>query len=128
MGAALDVVQQGYAAFGRRDIPALLKLVAEEVDWKEVCPASLPYSGLRRTPAEVAEFFAALSQAEDVTVFEPREFIEAGENVTVLGYAETIPRDTKQKVQSEWVQIFTVRNGKIIRWRGFFDTAARFGH
>jgi uncharacterized protein len=128
MGGALDVVQQGYAAFGRRDIPALLDLVAEEVDWKEVCPESLPYSGLRRTPAEVAQFFADLNQAEDVTVFEPREFIEAGESVTVLGYAETIVRDTKQKVQSEWVQIFTVRNGKITRWRGFFDTAARFGY
>jgi uncharacterized protein len=128
MGAALDVVQQGYAAFGRRDIPALLTLLAEEVDWKEVCPASLPYSGLRRTPAEVAQFFAELSQAEDVTLFEPREFIEAGENVTVLGYAETIVRDTKQKIGSEWAQIFTVRNGKITRWRGFFDTAARLGH
>jgi len=47
MGATLDVVQQAYAAFGRRDIPALLKLVADEVDWKEVCPASWPNSGLR---------------------------------------------------------------------------------
>jgi len=35
--------------------------------------------------AEVAEFFASLDQVEDVTVFEPREFIEAGEKVTVLG-------------------------------------------
>jgi ketosteroid isomerase-like protein len=128
MGAALDVVQKGYAAFGRRDIPALLKLVADEVDWKEVCPASLPYSGLRRNPTEVAEFFAALDQVEDVTVFEPREFIEAGENVTVLGYSESTVRDTQQKVQSDWVQVFTVRNGKITRWHGFFDTAARFGH
>jgi ketosteroid isomerase-like protein len=29
MGTALDVVQQGFAAFGRRDIPAFLKLVAD---------------------------------------------------------------------------------------------------
>ena len=128
MGAALDVIQQGYAAFGRRDIPALLKLVADEVDWKEVCPASLPYSGLRRNPAEVAEFFASLDQVEDVTVFEPREFIEAGEKVTVLGYLESSVRDTKQKFQTEWIHVFTVRNGKITRWRGFFDTAAPFGH
>jgi uncharacterized protein len=128
MGAALDVVQKGYAAFGRRDIPALLQLIADEVDWKEVCPASLPYAGLHRNPTEVAEFFAALAQVEDVTVFEPQEFIEAGENVTVLGYSESTVRDTKLKVQSEWVQVFTVRNGKITRWRGFFDTAARFGH
>src|ERR1700751_3785804 len=36
MGAALDVVQQGYAAFGRKDIPALLKLVADQVESLEV--------------------------------------------------------------------------------------------
>jgi len=48
------------------------------------------------------EFFAALDQVEDVTVFEPREFIEAGENVTVLGYSESTVRDTKLKVQTEW--------------------------
>ena len=128
MGAALDVVKQGYAAFGRRDIPALLKLVADEVDWKEVVPASWPYSGLRRNPAEVAEFFAAVDRADDTTVFEPREFIETGENVTVLGYLEGSARDTKQKFQSEWVHIFTVKNGKITRWRGFYDTAARYGY
>ena len=70
---------------------------------------------------------AAVDRADDTTVFEPREFIEAGENVTVLGYAEGSARDTKQKFQSEWVHIFTVKNGKITRWRGFYDTAARYG-
>jgi ketosteroid isomerase-like protein len=128
MGAALDVVQQGYAAFGRQDIPALLALVANEVDWQEICPASLPYSGLRRSPAEVREFFAAIGQVEDITVFEPTEFIEAGENVTVLGYLEAFALDTNQKFQTEWVHLFTVENGKITRWRGFTNTAARYGN
>jgi ketosteroid isomerase-like protein len=127
MGAALDVVQQGYAAFGRKDIPALLELVADEVDWKEAVPASLPYSGPRRNPTEVGEFFTAIGQVEDITVFEPQEFIEAGENLTVLGYLEAFALDTKQKFQSEWVHVFTVRDGKITRWRGFYDTAARYG-
>jgi len=61
-------------------------------------------------------------------LFEPKEFIEAGENVTVLCYFEGSARDTKQKFQSEFVHVFTVRNGKITRWRGFGDTAARYGH
>ena len=81
-----------------------------------------------RNPAEVAEFFAAIDRAEDLNVFEPREFIETGENVTVLGYLEGFARDTKQNFQTEWVHVFTVRNGKITRWRGFTDTAARYGH
>ena len=128
MGAALDVVQQGYAAFGRRDIPALLKLVADEVYWKEACPASWPNSGLRRNPAEVGEYFADVGRVNDITVFEPREFIEAGGNVTVLGYLEGSARDTKQKFQGEWVHISTVKNGKITRHRMLANTAARYGY
>jgi hypothetical protein len=80
-----------------------------EVDWKEVCPASLPYSGLRRNPAEVAEFFASLDQVEDVTVFEAREFIEAGEKVTVLGYLES----------SRVMQVFQANRSSTFVWRGF---------
>jgi len=38
------------------EYPGAFELIADEVDWKEVCPVSLPYSGLRRNPAEVAEF------------------------------------------------------------------------
>jgi uncharacterized protein len=88
----------------------------------------LPHCSLRRNPAEVADFFPALGSVEDLTVFEPREFIEAGENVTILGYLEAYARDTKIKFQSEWVHVFTVRNGKVTRWRGFSDTAAHYGH
>lgn len=128
MGEGLNVVQQAYEAFARRDIPALLNLVADEVDWKVVGPASLPHCSPRRNPAEVADFFIDLGSVEDLTVFEPREFVEADENGTVLGYLEAYARDTNQKFQSEWVNVFTVRNGKITRYRGFSNTAARYGH
>jgi limonene-1,2-epoxide hydrolase len=30
--------------------------------------------------------------------------------------------------ETEWVHVFTVKSGKITRWRGFFDTAARYGN
>jgi uncharacterized protein len=39
MGAALDVVQQVYAAFGRGDITAIVKVVANEVDWECIAPS-----------------------------------------------------------------------------------------
>jgi ketosteroid isomerase-like protein len=54
MGAALDVIKQAFEAFGRRDIPAFLNLVADEIDWKLCCPTSWPISGLRRNPAPEA--------------------------------------------------------------------------
>ena len=123
----LGVVKQTYAAFGRGDIPAILNLIADQVDWQDVCPASLPYAGLRRNPAEVAKFFSESAQVDDIKTFEPREFIVAGENVTVLGYLEGYVRDTKQEFRTEFIHLFTVQNGKITRWRGFINTAARYG-
>jgi uncharacterized protein len=126
MNTALNIVQQAYAAFGRQDIPALLELVADEVDFECVAPASLPYAGKRKTRSEVADFFDAIPKADAIHVFEPREFIEAGENVVVLGWEKSTALDTNKDFETEWVHVFTVRNDKIVRWRGFFDTAARY--
>lgn len=127
METALDVVREAYDAFGRGDIAALTALIAPEVDWECVVPAHWPYAGRRRTPQQVAHFFTDLSQAEDVQAFEPREFLEAGEHVTVLGWERTTAVETQKTYESQWVQVFTVKEGKITRWRHFFDTAARYG-
>jgi uncharacterized protein len=108
----VGVVKQSYAAFGRGDIPAILNLIADQVDWQDVCPASLPYSGLRRNRAEVAKFFAESAQVDEIKTFEPREFIVAGENVTVLGYIEGYARDTKQEFRTDWVHVSRYKTAK----------------
>ena len=41
-----QIVQQAYAAFGRGDIPALLSLLAEDVDWHPVYGAGPNVPGL----------------------------------------------------------------------------------
>jgi len=127
MDTATAVVQKAYEAFGRKDVPAILNLVAEQVDWELVGPDSLAYAGKRRSKKEVGEFFAAIPKADDIHAFEPREFIAAGDNVTVLGRESSTAVDTGKKFESEWVHVFTVKNGKVTRWRGFFNTAARYG-
>ena len=127
MGTATAIVKQAYEAFGRGDVPAILNLVADEVDWELVGPTNLPYAGRRKNHKEVADFFAAVARSDDIHAFEPREFIEANEHVTVLGWEDTTARDTHKKFETEWVHVFTVKNGKITRWRGFLNTAARYG-
>ena len=102
MGATTTIVQQAYEAFSRRDIPAILELVADEGDWEFVGSANLAYAGRRRTRAEVADFFADLSRAEDIRAFEPREFIEAGEYLTVLGWFDSTALDTGKIEATDW--------------------------
>ncbi len=126
MGQATSVVQDAYAAFGRGDVPGVLALCADNVDWEHVGPPRLGYAGKRTDRAGVADFFAKVAEFDDIKVFEPREFIEQGDNVAVLGWEETTARDTGKSFRCEWMHWFTVTGGKITRWRGLYDTAARY--
>jgi len=127
MGTATTIVQQVYEAFGRGDVPAILSMVAADVDWEFVGSPGLAYAGNRRNHAGVADFFAAIPRTDQIHAFEPRELIEADTHVTVLGWEKSTALDTGKDFESEWVHVFTVKEGKVTRWRGFFNTAARYG-
>jgi ketosteroid isomerase-like protein len=122
MSTATEIVQRAYEAFGRGDVPAILGMLADDVDWELAGSPNLPYAGKRRSHAEVGEFFADVARADRIHVFEPREYIDAGNHVTVLGYEKSTALETGKEFESEWI------HGKVTRWRGFFNTAARYGY
>jgi uncharacterized protein len=124
MSDAMDVVKAAYSAFARGDIPGILELIPDVVDWRVVGPPSLPYATTCRTRAEVQRFFEDLRAAEEVTQFEPREFIDAGDKIVVIGFVAVVMKATGKAFESEWVHIFTVEGGRVSRWLEFFDTAA----
>lgn len=126
MSTPTEIVQKIYTAFGNGNIAAIVACVADTVDWEFAGPHTLAYAGRRRNPGEVAAFFAAIAQADQIHQFEPREFIAAGEHVTVLGWEQTTARDTGREFSTEWVHVFTVKDDKVTRWRGFYNTAARY--
>ena len=126
MGTATEVVKKAYDAFGRGDVASIIALCAPTVDWEFCGPAKLGYAGRRKTHAEISDFFAKVHQFDDMKAFEPREFIESGDNVAVLGWEKAVAKDTGKPFESEWAHVFTVQDGKVTRWRGFFNTAARY--
>src|ERR1700741_781871 len=89
----LGVVKQSYAAFGRGDIPAIVNLVADQVDWQDVCSASLPYAGLRRNREEVAKFFSESAQVDENKRFGPNSYTCSRYKTVKLraGVASSIP-------------------------------------
>jgi ketosteroid isomerase-like protein len=119
------IVQEAYAAFGRRDIPALLNTVSNDVDWQAVIGASsaVPTSGRRLGRDAVAKFFDDLAGSITFKQFEPREFIAEGDKVVVLGYYEGTTLPTGRGMSSEWVMVYTLANGKITKFREFADVA-----
>jgi ketosteroid isomerase-like protein len=120
----LDAVRKGYEAFGRGDIPGLLRLLHDEVSWTTPGPAELPTAGNRTGHEGVQEFFTALTKVADILRFEPKEFIAHGDKVIVIGDDTSRVRVTGKSVEFRWVHIFELRDGKVASFEERGDVSA----
>lgn len=122
--ANISHIQTLYAAFGRGDVAALIAGLTPDVDWETVGrPEHFPTLGPRKGTKAVEEFFRLVAENEDFSAFTPREFYAAEDKVFVLGdYSMTIKK-TGKPAASEWVHVFTLRDGKVTRFREHTDTA-----
>lgn len=119
----VQVVKDGYAAFGRGDIQGLLALMAEDVEW-QIPGAGLPLAGTYRGRNGVANFFQKLAADVDILDFQPREFVSDGDRVLVIGWERTRVKATNRTAEVDWIMSFTVRNGKVATFREYTDTKA----
>jgi ketosteroid isomerase-like protein len=117
-------IQTMYAAFGRGDVPALIAGLVPEVDWQSVGRQSdFPTLGPRKGTKAVEEFFKLVAENEDFSDFTPREFYAAQDKVFVLGSYSLKVKKTGKPISSEWVHVFTLKDGKVTRFREHTDTA-----
>jgi ketosteroid isomerase-like protein len=119
----IQKVEQMYAAFGKGDLPTLLNSVADNVDWQVLGPASIPQSGPHRGRKEVESFFGKVATSYDFQKFEPREFIAQDNTVVCLGYYAATLKKTGKRFEAEWAMAFTFRDGKVVKFREYTDTA-----
>ncbi len=120
----VKIAQQAYANFKAGNIPSLLNLVDESVEWILPEVAGVAISGTREGREEVADFFRTLGETQEVISFEPRQFIAQNDQVVALGSYSFRVRATRLQFESDWAHVFTIQNGKITRFQEFADTAA----
>ncbi len=121
----LRVTQEGYAAFGRGDIPALLAMYAEDIEYVIPGPPDIiTYAGTYRGTQQVAQFFSLFNDAIDYEQFEPREFVAQGDRVVVLGHDRGHVKFTGHSFEEQWAHVITLREGKVTRFQAYNDTAA----
>ena len=120
----LRTVQEVFAAFGSGNLPAMLALMSEDIEWQVKGPSVVPYAGERRGHAGVNDFFTQLGGAVEFSRFETQEFIAQGEQVVVLGSETARVRSTGRSFDNDWAIVFTFDAAKIARVRIYEDTHA----
>src|ERR1700733_564339 len=115
-------VRQLYQGFIQGDLEAILKPLAEDVDWQIVGHfKKVPWSAVWRGRRELEKYFTILAEALEVELFQPDEFIVDGDKVVVLGHERMVARATGRVVEASWAQVWTFRDGIVIRYREYTD-------
>jgi uncharacterized protein len=102
----------------------LLNLFADDIDWELDQTDNVPFSGARHAKDQVAQFFRQLGENQNPLQFAPREFIAQGDKVIALGHYAWSVKTTDRVYESDWAEVFTIRDGKIAGFREFANTAA----
>lgn len=120
----IELVRSSYAAFGRGDLDGVLATMDPDIEWTTPGGPEIPFAGARRGAGQVREFFNTLSEVLDFEQFEPQTFLADGDQVVVFGIDRVRVKATGNVISDAWCHSMTVRNGKIVRFREYIDTAA----
>lgn len=120
----IELVQTLYAAYGKGDLATVVAAVAPNVVWGlDGRPTDIPMLRRFNGPAGVQEFFKVMSDTHDITSFTPQEFYADADKVLVLGRYSWVMKPNGRVGESDWVHIWTIRQGKIAGFRSLNDTA-----
>jgi ketosteroid isomerase-like protein len=124
----LETVKRVYEAFTTGNLPALLELMTVDVEMiPPIFSGETSVIGWGQTwhgRDGVTRYLATIGSELEFEVFQPDAFIVGSENVVVQGHERCRVRSTGRVVDANWVQIFSLRDGKVSRHREYSDTAA----
>jgi uncharacterized protein len=122
--ANVKFVESLYAAFKKGDIATIVGAFAPDATWEVTGRREdYPTLGIRKGRSGGEEFFRTVAETQEVLDFSPREFYPAGDKVFVLGHYAWRIRKTGRKVETNFIHIFTVKDGKVMNFLEFTDTA-----
>ncbi len=109
-------------AFERDDLDAVLADMHPEIEWHQA--QGLPHGGLYRGLDEVRRnIFEPLDESwwSEFSAT-PEQFLDAGSEIVVLGRYRGVGKETAKVLDVPFVHVWTVENGKAVRFRQFLDT------
>jgi len=119
---AKDIVDALYRAFAAGDVPRVLGLLDDKVEWTEA--AGYPYAGTYYGPQAVLEgVFARLGGEWDGYKAEPSQLVAEGDEVVSLGTYSGTYKATGKSFSARFAHAITVKDGKVVRFEQIVDSA-----
>ena len=123
MKTNLDIVKQGYADFMQGNIPAVLDIMSDDVEWVLPASAKVSFSGTFSGKDGVINFFENMGNANDISEFAVDTYIADGDYVVALGHLSAVAKITGKISSNKWAHVWQLKDGKVVRHYEYADTA-----
>lgn len=117
----VQVIEQLYEAFARGDIARVLGAMDPQVEWTSAEGAVYPGTFVG-PDAILNNVFARLGSEWEGYQAAATEFLDAGETVVALGRYSGMYRATGRSMSAAFAHVWTMREGRIVRYRQYADT------
>jgi len=120
----VDIVQGMYNAFATGDIPTILAALDPQVEWWEaenfIYDDGNPYVG---PEAVLQGVFMRIGTEWEGFAVTPKEVLDAGDTAIGHGYYSGTYKKTGKHAKAQFAHFFTFRDGKVVRFQQYTDTA-----
>jgi uncharacterized protein len=116
-----EIVRSFYDKLKAGDAPGALSLMARDIEWITMWH----YKVNGRGPERVVEgLFKPLMAEWSSFALDPSEFIVDGDTVVSLGRFTGVHGTSGKHAEAGYTHVWTVKDGKITRFRQYIDTLA----
>jgi uncharacterized protein len=114
-----EIISDLYAAFARRDLAALFQWIDPQIEITQT--PELPWGGTFQGQQGLMSFAGKLLESVDSQV-EMEELVGAGDSVVAIGHTRGRVRANQREFDVRAVHVWTLKNGKAIRFEAYIDT------
>jgi len=123
--AEVEALERGYAALNRGDLSVVLDLLDPEIEWHE--PATSPEGGAHRGRDSFERFLRGWLESFDGFRVEPERVVERGDKLVAVVRQTGSGRSSGLQVETRLAHVWTVADGKAVRWEAVADPEAALG-
>ena len=120
----VNIVRGLYAAFATGDIPTIISALDPKVEWWEaenfIYADKNPYVG---PDAVLTGVFMRIAEEWDGFTVSPDGVLDAGDIAIGYGHYAGVYKQNSARVRAQFAHFFTFRDGKIVKFQQYTDTA-----
>jgi uncharacterized protein len=122
----IEIIQLLYDAFARRDAATIRQLFHPDIEWNQNAgfPNGGRHVGADTVLNEVFPRFRTEWSEWRVTI---DEYLDAGETIIAIGDYHGTHKTARKSMTAAFAHLYDVKEGRIIRFRQFTDTAMVLG-